>query len=364
MQGVSNPYNNSTITVTLTSNFCTKKVRRQSELCSWLQNVLATISDRKIPHFTNGNTIEYYTAEIVSAQDYYAGVGMVMPGRSFSSSLYKYGAQGSEVDEEINGTRNTITTFYREGNLETMQWWTPDNVLNPSESPYVMMVDNPIWFNDTKGDTVKTEGTEAFKNKANASLEALKKTKSGLVYYNELQNSKNIFTIKETEGGSNFVPSDPLKAYSEEHKEQKDNISNGGLIPDEMLKGGSGGTINWNPNEGAEKTFESTGKQTSHPDVNLSHELFGHGIDANRGTMNDVEFRGLVINEWQATHRENQLRSELGLPLRKYYGTEILKNPSSGEIIYEQGLNKLIKGTRSIFIPKYDYKVNNPPTKQ
>ncbi|WEK34074.1 MAG: hypothetical protein P0Y53_16425 [Candidatus Pseudobacter hemicellulosilyticus] len=58
--------------------------KRLFELSNHLGNVLATITDRRLAHL-NGSLIEYYEADMVSAQDYYA-FGMLMPGRTYSKS--------------------------------------------------------------------------------------------------------------------------------------------------------------------------------------------------------------------------------------------------------------------------------------
>lgn len=51
------------------------------ELTNHLENVLATVSDRKKPITSNGTTIDGYEASVISSQDYYP-FGMLMPGRS------------------------------------------------------------------------------------------------------------------------------------------------------------------------------------------------------------------------------------------------------------------------------------------
>lgn len=70
------------------------------ELTNHLGNVLATVSDEKIGVSADGNTIDYYTANIVSANDYYP-FGMGMPGRKFSTEKYRYGFNGKENDKDI-----------------------------------------------------------------------------------------------------------------------------------------------------------------------------------------------------------------------------------------------------------------------
>lgn len=151
-----------------------------------LGNVHVVISDRKLPvddgvYDSNGNQtsttpdgiFDYYEPDVVFAADYYAGVGMVMPGRLFVTQDHRYGAQGSEVDQEIDGSRDRITTYYRQGNLKTMRWDSPDPKTNASWSPYAMMQGNPVLYNDVLGDSIRVPnnifdaskaGTEGYNN--------------------------------------------------------------------------------------------------------------------------------------------------------------------------------------------------------
>ncbi|MFA6925253.1 MAG: hypothetical protein WC223_13490 [Bacteroidales bacterium] len=137
-----------------------------NELGNHLGNVCVVVSDKRLAvddgtyaggvkqNSTPDGIIDYYTADVQAFYDYYGGVGMVMPGRSWESTKYRFGAQGSEVDEEINGTRNTISTYFREGDLRKMQWDTPDPKTKdtPWESPYSFMSGNPVKNNDPLGD--------------------------------------------------------------------------------------------------------------------------------------------------------------------------------------------------------------------
>ena len=151
MQVVSNSYSNNTITETLTSNFCTEKVRRQSELANHLGNVLVTVSDRKLPHETSTGIIDYYMADIVSSCDEYPG-GMIMPGRNFSSDSYMFGHNGQEKDDEITGiTGANYTAEFWEYDSRLIWRWNRDKVEKPWESPYACFADNPIWLVDKNG---------------------------------------------------------------------------------------------------------------------------------------------------------------------------------------------------------------------
>lgn len=58
---------------------------RMFELSNHLGNVLATINDKKIGHDAGNGTIDYYMADVLTANDYYP-FGMDMPGRKFGTN--------------------------------------------------------------------------------------------------------------------------------------------------------------------------------------------------------------------------------------------------------------------------------------
>ena len=66
-----------------------------------LGNVLATVSDKKIPRFING-ILDHYEADIISSTDYY-GFGQEEEGRNFNSKASRYGFNGKMKDNEVEG---------------------------------------------------------------------------------------------------------------------------------------------------------------------------------------------------------------------------------------------------------------------
>jgi len=72
------------------------------ELSNHLGNVLATITDKKLQNSAGGTNVDYYSADVASATDYYP-FGMQMPGRTFSSAVYRYGFNGKENDDDVKG---------------------------------------------------------------------------------------------------------------------------------------------------------------------------------------------------------------------------------------------------------------------
>jgi RHS repeat-associated protein len=84
---------------------------------------------------------------------------MQMPGRNASTGDYRYGYQGSEKDGEVKGEGNSYSTQYRQLNPRLGRWLTldPKAGIQPHQSPYSSMDNNPIANNDILGDIVDYE---------------------------------------------------------------------------------------------------------------------------------------------------------------------------------------------------------------
>jgi len=103
--------NVSSITAIDYSNYNGKFARGNKffELSNHLGNVLVTVSDKKIgiDVAPQDGVIDYYTADVVTANDYYP-FGSQMPGRKYSqpNTKYRYGFNGKENDNEVKGEGN------------------------------------------------------------------------------------------------------------------------------------------------------------------------------------------------------------------------------------------------------------------
>ena len=91
-------------------------------------------------------------AELLSASNYYA-FGMLMPGRGYNSTDYRFGFNGQEKDDEINGSGNLNTAMYWEYDTRLGRRWNvdPRAADAPGWSPYRAFFCNPIRYTDPDG---------------------------------------------------------------------------------------------------------------------------------------------------------------------------------------------------------------------
>lgn len=116
------------------------------ELNNHLGNVLVTMSDRRQQISAGGINVDYYLSDVVSANDYYPG-GMEMPGRKFSSSsLYRYGFNGKENDNDIKGEGNQQDYGLRIYDPRLVKFLSVDPLTGnyPELTPYQFASNRPI----------------------------------------------------------------------------------------------------------------------------------------------------------------------------------------------------------------------------
>ena len=114
--------------------------------------MLVTVSDKKIQHSTDGTTIDYYNADIVSANDYYP-FGMQMPGRTYNSGNYRYGFNGKENDNEVKGDGNQQDYGMRIYDPRVGRFLSVDPLQKnyPELTPYQFSSNSPIENSDLDG---------------------------------------------------------------------------------------------------------------------------------------------------------------------------------------------------------------------
>ncbi len=250
-----------------------------------LEKVLAVLTDRHKREETTGDGHAVkYLPNLNAEKDNDPG-GMLLVGRTWvaGSENYRFGYQGSMKDDEIYGTGNSYTTEFRELDVRLMRWWSNDPLTKktPWESPYVSMGNNPIWFNDVKGDEIFAKaglfkkvkynesdgkfydkkgreytGKNEFVNRAQRLLNTVNSTEIGGVLLSEISKVEGDFILK------NKMPSSGNGSFEANKNNTGGIINAGGIMMDgglhqmagfigheffhgyQMLKGNGGASIN------------------------------------------------------------------------------------------------------------------------
>lgn len=137
-----------------------EKGKKFFELSNHLGNVLVTMSDKRvsIPKANpDQNLVSYYLPQVVSSSDYYPG-GMQMPGRTYTSSSYRYGFNGQEKSAEIEPNGNSYTAEFWQYDAKIGRRWNLDPKPITGISQYSAFAGNPIWIRDPLGDTLDIGG--------------------------------------------------------------------------------------------------------------------------------------------------------------------------------------------------------------
>lgn len=143
------------IATNTTGIFTFERGNKFFELSNHLGNVLVTVSDKKIAiakSSPNQAEIDYYTADVITANDYYPG-GMQMPGKYSSSSLYRYGFNGKENDNEVKGEGNQQDYGMRIYDPRLVRFLSIDPLAQkyPELTPYQFASNTPIQAVDLDG---------------------------------------------------------------------------------------------------------------------------------------------------------------------------------------------------------------------
>jgi RHS repeat-associated protein len=137
------------------------------ELSNHLGNVLVTVSDRKVPHSTGVVNIDYYMADILTAQDYYA-FGAPISNRSYvaTGSNYRFGFNGKENDNEVKSSGNQQDYGMRIYDPRLGKFLSVDPLTSkyPWYSPYQFAGNMPIMANDLDGAEPEEMITDYVKN--------------------------------------------------------------------------------------------------------------------------------------------------------------------------------------------------------
>ncbi|MDR7130998.1 RHS repeat-associated protein [Algoriphagus sp. 4150] len=224
-----------------------------------------------------------------------------------SLSPYQYGANNPVLYIDVNGDSILINTQI------TLPIGIGTNI-------NISLHYNEGSFNFQNG--VSYTGNDSFVNTVSSALNNIEESKSGSEMVSFLSSNPRNVEIVRVDGDNGYNPYNRQVMWNPESKS---------LIPTEA------GLMN-------PKGF-----------ISLSHEL-GHGEDHLRGTLNtDRTWTSVGYSQAEkyATHRENQIRGELGMPLRTHYG--LYRNNQTGEL-FPNNDSRIIRGDFSMF---YQVKVGN-----
>jgi RHS repeat-associated protein len=134
---------------------------KRYEITNHLGNVLAVVTDRKRGRASSGTNIQWFVADVLSAQQYYP-FGMLMPGNAsatlrrqynLNSYDYRYGFNGKEGDDEVKGDDNQVDFGARPYDPRSGRFLSVDPMANrfPEESNYIFAGNAPITLIDVEG---------------------------------------------------------------------------------------------------------------------------------------------------------------------------------------------------------------------
>ncbi len=103
--------------------------------------------------------------------------GSPMPGRSYQSSVdkYRYGMNGKEKDDEIVGSGNSYDFGARQNDPRLGRWWSvdPEYKQYPHASPYSAFGNNPNYYIDPGGETLRVAGDAKAREAVRVQLQKL-----------------------------------------------------------------------------------------------------------------------------------------------------------------------------------------------
>ncbi|MFI5136682.1 MAG: YCF48-related protein [Sphingobacteriales bacterium] len=151
-----------------TSMFTRTLGNKSYEMCNRLGNIITVISDKKSPHDDNNDgAVDRYSSDIISANDYTA-FGVEMYGRKFNSSLYRYGFNGKEKDNEVyngDGTEYDFGERIYNPRLGRFLSIDPYAFKYHWSSPYSYAINSPVKFIDKQG-----EGPDKVTNNSSSAI--------------------------------------------------------------------------------------------------------------------------------------------------------------------------------------------------
>ena len=97
-------------------------------------------------------TVEHVQTPMVQVDDYYL-FGLTMAGRNYQDSLYRYGFNGKEKDDQGEWGSTNYDYGARIYNPKLGRWLSLDPLQSeyPGMSPYHAIANSPTWYVDRDG---------------------------------------------------------------------------------------------------------------------------------------------------------------------------------------------------------------------
>jgi len=194
------------------------------ELSNHLGNVLATITDRKVPN-VSGTSFTYYNPQITTITDYYP-FGMQIEERSWvaSSSSYRFGFNGQEKENDISGNDGDYLSFtYRIHDVRLGRFLSVDPLAAsyPWNSTYAFAENRVIDGIDLEGDgQLMAQGALSRQELSMETFNKLGKASSKLLIGGIVHEIEEGFQYQVIQGAPVFKDSEEKfkKAYLPAHK--------------------------------------------------------------------------------------------------------------------------------------------------
>ncbi|HAF28301.1 MAG TPA: hypothetical protein DCG75_04555 [Bacteroidales bacterium] len=315
---------------------------------------------------------------LVDQVNSYYPFGMLFEKQNLDKNKYLY--NGKELQEDVfNGVALDLYDYgMRMYDPSLGRFFTQDRFSEKyiDFSPYQYAANNPALFIDVNGDSLwinhkgndilyengslynkdgsaytgkgvktKKDGTvkyTGFLGKTMSALGAISGGADGASMISDLQSSDNNFVIQNA-SKSEFKANNASKAYAGQI--QSDPNLSSALASGADFSGGSGGTIFWNSSGTIVPTLAGG---ASNGAMDLAHEMF-HGLDANKGLLDNRMHQGIKRSEWSAVYQENNLRGQLGLSLRTHY----VKNVDPSGVYIGGSGARMITPANTPYLPMY-----------
>jgi len=144
--------------------------------------------------------------------------GMMIKSREFVGfGQSRTGFGGQEKDNEVSGEGNSYTAEFWQYDSRLGRRWNRDPVIKDWESPYACFSNNPICFNDPKGNTAGDPNKH--KVEKNDTYYSLAKKSNGAYTVKDLMKWNPGVDVMNLKIGSEINIADPIKVKAEARKQ-------------------------------------------------------------------------------------------------------------------------------------------------